>query len=78
MLEELVKSVGLKAKSFSSAQVFLDTLKQPSNPCCLVSDIRMPGLSGFDLQDELLKRGFTIPIIFITGYGTVPMSVRAK
>lgn len=77
LLEELVKSVGLKVNSFSSAKVFLEAFKQPNNPCCLVSDIRMPGLSGLDLQDELLSRGITIPIIFITGYGTVPMSVRA-
>ena len=77
LLEELLKSVGLKAKSFSSAQVFLETFKQPDNPCCLVSDIRMPSLSGLDLQDELIKRGFSIPIIFVTGHATVPMSVRA-
>jgi len=77
LLEELLKSVGLKTKSFSSAQVFLETFKQQNNPCCLVSDIRMPGLSGPDLQDELIKRGLSIPIIFITGYGTVPMSVKA-
>lgn len=77
LLEELLKSVGLKVNSFSSAKVFLEAFKQPNNPCCLVSDIRMPGLSGLDLQDELLSRGITIPIIFITGYGTVPMSVRA-
>jgi len=77
LLEELLKSVGLKAKSFSSAQVFLETFKQPDNSCCLVSDIRMPSLSGLDLQDELIKRGFSIPIIFVTGHATVPMSVRA-
>ena len=77
LLEELVKSVGLKVQSFSSAEVFLETFKQPLNPCCLVSDVRMPSLSGLDLQDELIKRGTSIPIIFISGYGTVPMSVRA-
>ena len=75
-LEQLVKSVGLKAETFPSAQSFLDAelLDQPS---CLVLDIRMPGMSGLDLQDELEKRDFSTPIIFITGHGTVPMSVRA-
>lgn len=75
-LEQLIKSVGLKAQTFSSARAFLNT-KLPDNPCCLVTDIRMPGMSGLELQDELLKRNFSIPIIFITGHGTVPMSVRA-
>ena len=75
-LEQLVKSVGFKAETFSSAQAFLDT-ELPDKPSCLVLDIRMPGLSGLDLQDELVKRGISIPIIFITGHGTVPMSVRA-
>ena len=75
-LAQLIKSVGLKAETFSSARAFLD--KEPTDkPGCLVLDIRMPGLSGLDLQDELAKRGFSIPIIFITGHGTVPMSVRA-
>ncbi|RLE06227.1 MAG: DNA-binding response regulator [Bacteroidetes bacterium] len=75
-LAQLVKSVGLKAETFSSAQAFLDT-ELPDKPGCLVLDIRMSGLSGLDLQDELVKRGISIPIIFITGHGTVPMSVRA-
>ena len=75
-LEQLVKSVGLKVETFSSAQAFLDT-DIPDKPSCLVLDIRMPGMSGLDLQDELEKRDFSIPIIFITGHGTVPMSVRA-
>ncbi len=75
-LEQLVKSVGLKVETFPSAQAFLDT-DLPNKPGCLVLDIRMPGMSGLDLQDELEKRDFSIPIIFITGHGTVPMSVRA-
>ncbi len=75
-LQQLVKSVELQAETFSTAQEFLDT-DLPDTPCCLVLDIRMPGLSGLDLQDELLKRGIAIPVIFITGHGTVPMSVRA-
>ena len=75
-MEQLIKSVGLKAETFSSAQAFLDA-ELPDKPGCLVLDIRMPGMSGLDLQDELAKRGLSIPIIFITGHGTVPMSVRA-
>ena len=75
-LEQLVKSVGFKSELFSSAQAFLDA-ELPNSPGCLVLDIRMPGLSGLDLHDELLKRRIYIPIIFITGHGTVPMSVRA-
>ena len=75
-LEHLIKSVGLKVETFSSAQAFLDT-DLPNRPSCLVLDIRMPGMSGLDLQDELKKRDCSIPIIFITGHGTVPMSVRA-
>jgi len=75
-LKQLVNSVGLKVKTFPSAQSFLDyTL--PDQVCCLVLDIRMPGMSGLELQDELLKSAQLIPIIFITGHGTVPMSVRA-
>jgi len=75
-LGQLVKSVGLKADTFSSAETFLDT-ELPDKPSCLVLDIRMPGLSGLDLQDELIKKEVSIPIIFITGHGTVSMSVRA-
>ena len=75
-LEQLIKSVGLKASTFSSAQEFLEN-DFPDEPCCLILDIRMPGLSGLDLQDELAKKGLTIPVVFITGHGTVPMSVRA-
>ena len=75
-LEQLIKSVGLNAFTFSSAQEFLEK-ELPDEPCCLILDIRMPRLSGLDLQDELEKRSLTIPIIFITGHGTVSMSVRA-
>lgn len=75
-LEQLIKSVGLKAYTFSSAQEFLEK-DLPDVPCCLISDIRMPGLSGLDLQDELAKNGLKIPVIFITAHGTVPTSVRA-
>ena len=75
-LEQLIKSVGLKVETFSSAQAFLDT-ELPDKSCCLVLDIRMPKLSGLELQAWLEKSGRSIPIIFITGHGTVPMSVKA-
>ena len=75
-LDQLVRSVGLTAETFSSARAFLGR-ELSDRPCCLVLDIRMPELSGLDLQDELIKRGVSIPIIFMTGHGTVPMSVRA-
>ena len=75
-LRILVKSVGLQAETFSSAQQFLDTILS-DRPGCLVLDIRMPGLGGLDLQSELQKMHISLPIIFITGHGTVPMSVRA-
>ena len=75
-LKSLIKSVGLNVHTFSSAREFLDH-DHPDEPCCLVLDVRMPLLSGLGLQDELAKRDFTIPVIFITGHGTVPLSVRA-
>jgi len=75
-LGQLAKSVGLIADTFPSAKAFLEA-ELPDKPSCLVLDIRMPELSGLDLQDELIKRGISIPIIFITGHGTVPVSVRA-
>ena len=75
-LKSLIKSVGLKVHTFSSAREFLDH-DHPDEPCCLVLDIRMPLLSGLGLQDEMAKRDLTIPVIFITGHGTVPLSVRA-
>ena len=75
-VETLIKSVGLKVDVFSSARDFLES-DLPDEPGCLVLDIRMPGLSGLDLQDELAARGLTLPVIFVTGHGTVPLSVRA-
>jgi RNA polymerase sigma factor (sigma-70 family) len=75
-LERLVRSVGLEVRSFPSAAEFLSHGLQ-DRPACLVVDVRMPGLSGLDLQDTLSASGWTAPIIFITGHGTVPMSVRA-
>lgn len=75
-VETLIKSVGFEVNTFSSAQAFLES-DLPDEPACLVLDIRMPGLSGLDLQDELAARGLTLPVIFVTGHGTVPLSVRA-
>lgn len=75
-LDRLVRSVGLKAETFPSAKDFLR--REPHNgPSCLVLDIRMPGLSGLDLQRELAAKDYSIPIIFITGHGDIPMSVQA-
>jgi len=74
--ERLVRSAGLEVQTFTSAREFL---KHPraDRPACLVLDVRMPGLSGMDLQRELTQSGIHIPIIFITGHGDIPMSVRA-
>ena len=75
-LSRLMRSVGLDVEAYPTAQDFL-ACDPPDLPCCLVLDVRMPGLSGLDLQEELSRRGWEIPIIFITGHGDVPMSVRA-
>jgi FixJ family two-component response regulator len=75
-LQSLIKSVGLRVETFASAQDFL-AAKLPDAPACLVLDVRMPGLSGLDLQLKLTEGAVTIPIIFITGHGDIPMSVRA-
>ena len=75
-LENLLHSAGLEVQTFGSAQEFLAG-NRPDAPACLVLDVRLPGASGLDLQGELAKSGITIPIIFITGYGDIPMSVRA-
>jgi len=75
-LERLLRSVGWRVKMFSTAQEFLDC-RRPDGPACIVLDIRMPGLSGLDLQEKLSTTGLDMPVIFVTGHGTVPMSVRA-
>jgi len=75
-LERLLKSVEIPVKSFSSAQEFLDQAT-PEGSGCLIVDLRMPGMSGLDLQDQLSTRQLSLPVIFLTGYGTVPASVRA-
>ena len=73
--ERLLRSAGLKVQTFSSAREFLR--HQPDGPSCLVLDVRMPGLSGMDLQRELAQSGINIPIIFITAHGDIPTTVRA-
>jgi len=75
-LVDMIESLGMKAKAFASAQAFLQD-KRPDTPACLVLDVRLPGLSGLDLQRQLGQSGQPIPIIFITGHGDIPMSVRA-
>ena len=75
-LVDLIHSVGMEAKAFTSAREFLQ-YKRPDTPACLVLDVRLPGLSGLDLQRQLGQSGQPIPIIFITGHGDIPMSVRA-
>ena len=75
-LRNLIRSAGLSAQTFSSAQEFL-AAERPKGPSCLVLDVQLPGLSGLDLQQELAKASIKIPIIFITGYGDIPTSVRA-
>jgi FixJ family two-component response regulator len=75
-IQGLLKSVGLRSESFGTAQDFLCS-KRPDGPSCLVLDVRLPGVNGLDLQGELAKAGVRIPIIFITGHGDIPMSVKA-
>jgi FixJ family two-component response regulator len=75
-LTSLIRSVGLRVETFESARAFL--IRQPSDvPGCLVLDVRLPGLSGLDLQRELAAAQITMPIIFITGHGDIPMTVQA-
>lgn len=74
--ERLVRSVGFSVQSFESASDFLAS-RRPDVPSCLILDVRLPGLSGLDLQQELAQAGVHIPIIFVTGYGDIPMSVQA-
>ncbi len=75
-LIRLIRSVGLHVEAFSTAREFLRQ-KEPEVPACLVLDVRLPGLSGMELQKEMASANCRIPIIFITGHGDVPMSVRA-
>ncbi len=75
-LKNLIGSVGLQVKVFASAQEFLRS-RLTDVPGCLVLDVRLPGLSGLDLQKRMVEAGMDIPIIFITGHGDIPMTVRA-
>ncbi len=72
----MLEGVGFDVKTFASAQDFLN-VKLQEGPGCLILDVRMPGISGLDLQEKLLSAKTPLPVIFITGHGTVPMSVRA-
>ncbi len=75
-LKFLLSSMGLQVESFDSAETFLQR-KPPDAPSCLVLDVRLRGLSGLDFQRELAERNIRIPIVFVTGHGDIPMSVRA-
>ena len=75
-LSNLIRSIGLQVRTFDSARDFL-SYERPDAAACLVLDVRLPGLSGLDLQRELAAAGDQIPIIFITGHGDIPMTVRA-
>jgi len=75
-LERLIQSVGLSAKSFASAAQFLQS-GHGQETGCLILDVRMPEISGLELQDKLAVAGVQLPIVFVSGHGTVPMSVRA-
>lgn len=75
-VEDLVRSVRLQVRAFASPEEFLES-DSPETPGCLVLDVRLPGMSGLALHQELVKEGVTLPVIFITGHGDIPMSVRA-
>jgi FixJ family two-component response regulator len=75
-IQGLLKSVGLRSECFGTTQEFLNSTR-PDAPSCLVLDVRLPGVNGLDFQRELADAGFRIPIIFITGHGDIPMTVKA-
>src|SRR5438477_9159088 len=75
-IQGMLKSVGLRSQSFATTQEFLGS-KSPEGPSCLVLDVRLPGVNGLDFQRELSNAGVGIPIIFITGHGDIPMTVKA-
>jgi FixJ family two-component response regulator len=75
-IQGMLKSVGLRSETFGTPQEFL-ARERGDGPSCLVLDVRLPGISGLDLQRELIEAGIRIPIIFITGHGDIPMTVRA-
>ena len=75
-IQGMLKSVGLRSETFGTPQEFLRS-KRVDGPSCLVLDVRLPGVSGLDFQRELAEAGVRIPIIFITGHGDIPMTVKA-
>jgi len=75
-IQDLLESLGLRSESFGTAEEFLRS-KRPDGPSCLVLDVRLPGVNGLDFQRRLIDAGFRIPIIFITGHGDIPMTVKA-
>lgn len=75
-MRSLLASVGLRVETFPTAQDFLES-RRPDVPACLVLDVQLPGLSGLDLQHELIQRGISIPIVFLSGHGDIPTSVQA-
>src|SRR6202011_4429415 len=75
-IKRLIESVGLRVELFGSAPEFLQG-RRPDAPSCLVLDIKLPGITGLDFQHQLSEAGIRIPIIFITGHGDIPMTVRA-
>src|ERR1700721_903477 len=75
-IQGMLKSVGLRSETFGTTEEFLRRQRR-AGPNCLVLDVRLPGVSGLDFQRELVDAGFRIPIIFITGHGDIPMSVKA-
>jgi len=75
-IQGMLKSVGLRSETFETPQDFLSS-KRSDGPSCLILDVRLPGANGLDFQHELAAAGIRIPIIFITGYGDIPMSVKA-
>jgi len=75
-IEGLLKSVGLRSECFATPQEFLSR-QHPNGPSCLVLDVRLPGVSGLEVQHQLAEMGVHVPVIFITGHGDIPMTVRA-
>ncbi len=75
-IQDLLESCGLRSESFGTAEEFLRS-ELPDGPSCLVLDVRLPGVNGLDFQRRLAEAGFQIPIIFITGHGDIPMTVKA-
>src|SRR5258705_12402662 len=76
-IQGMLRSVGLRSETFGTPQEFLRS-KRPDGPSCLVLDVRLPGVNGLDFQHELADAGIRIPIIFITGHGDSPMTVKAR